>query len=516
MPLFQNLFKKRKKQGGEQQASTSDTRKEGEKEEDAVFDELEQNEKRLKAIFRNSIDLIVYRFESESGVQAMTAFIDGIVDKERLSRDIMPGFLSEMERITGKPDVESLKRALYVASLNAEEKMADVVEKILSNHVAIFVEGLGKALVVELPSPDNRNIEEPQSEVVSRGPREGFVENISTNRMLLRRIARNPGLIIEKMTLGRQTQTEVNLAYIDGLYNPGVLKELKKRLSKIDIDAVLDSGYVQGLIKDRPFSPYNTVGITERPDVVVGKLLEGRIAILCNGSPVALTVPHLFLENFQASEDYYNPFVGASLMRMLRYVSFVITILTPGLYVALVTHHQAMLPTKLLFSFISAREGVPFPTIIEVISLMIAFEILKETGVRMPKAIGQTISIVGALVLGQAAVEARFVSAPVVIIVAVTGITSFFFYQINGAVIMTRFLITILSASLGLYGTIFGVIIITLHIISLTSFGIPYVGYIGSLRYQEMKDTVIRGPWWLMNLRPKALSPYNQRRRRTR
>ena len=517
MPFFKNLFqkKKQKPETGWQGNPSTNRGEEKQTGDGAVSANLAENEERLKEIFKHSIDLVYYHFQSESGVDAMTVYIEGIINKDMLSRDIMTGFLSEMSRSDRKTDVEALKKALYVPSLQVEEKLEMIVEKIVNNHVAFFVEGMEKALVIELPGTDKRSIEEPQGEIVSRGPREGFVENISVNRMLIRRIVRNPNLVFEKLIMGEQTRTDINLIYIDGLYNPKILEEVKKRLAKIDIDAILDSGYIQGLIKDSPVSPYNTIGVTERPDVVVGRLLEGRIAILCGGSPVVLTMPYLFLENFQASEDYYNSFIGTSLLRILRYIAFFVTILTPGLYVALATHHQAMLPTKLLFSFISAREGVPFPTIIEVIALIIVFELLKETGVRMPKSIGQTISIVGALVLGQAAVEARFASAPVVIIVAITGITSFFFYQLNGAIILSRFLVTILSALLGLYGTIFGLIIITLHMISLVSFGIPYMSYIGSLKYQEMKDTLIRGPWRLMDLRPRILSPFNTKRRRT-
>jgi len=520
MPFFKNLFqkKKQKPENGRQGKPPEDRGGQGEEKqtgEDAVSAKLSENEERLKAIFKHSVDLVYYRFQSESGVQAMTVYIEGIVNKQMLSKDIMGAFISKMNEVEGAPDVESLKKALYVPSLKEAEKMEEVIAKITYNHVAFFVEGLDKALVIELPAENSRGIEEPSAEIVSRGPREGFVENISVNRMLIRRIVHNPDLVFEELNLGKQTKTSINLIYIDGIHNPGILKEVKKRLGRIDIDAILDSGYIQGLIKDRAYSPYNTIGITERPDVLAGRLLEGRIAILCNGSPVVLTLPYLFMENFQASEDYYNSFIGASLLRILRYIAFMVTILTPGLYVALSTHHQAMLPTKLLFSFISAREGVPFPTIIEVIALIIVFELLKETGVRMPKAIGQTISIVGALVLGQAAVEARFVSAPVVIIVAITGITSFFFYELNGAIIVSRFLVTIMSAILGMYGVMFSLIIITLHLISLTSFGIPYVSYIGSLKYQEMKDTIIRGPWWLMNLRPKDMSPHNTRRRKS-
>lgn len=516
MPLLKGLFQRKKKNGNTEENRQPDQGQSEPRGDDGITDSLKTNEERLKGIFKNSVDIVFYHFQTEKGVKAMTVYIEGIINKDALGRDIMGGFLTELDQGQNPPDLESVKAALFVPGLKIYDTVGETVKNILDNNVALFVEGVAKVLLIQIPSTDKRAIDEPQGEVVSRGPREGFVENISVNRMLIRRVIRNPNLVFESITLGKQTDTEINLIYIDGIHNPSILAEVKKRLEKIDIDAVLDSGYIQGLIKDGPFSPYNTIGYTERPDVVAGRLLEGRVGILCSGSPVVLTVPFLFLENFQSNEDYYNPFLGATLLRLLRYAAFVVTVLTPGLYVALATHHHAMIPTRLLFSFISARAGVPFPTIIEVIALMIAFELLKETGIRIPKAIGQSISIVGALVLGQAAVDARFVSAPVVIIVAVTGITSFFFHELNGAIILSRFLITILSAFLGLYGAIIGMIIISLHLISLSSFGIPYMGYIGSLKYQEMKDTVIRGPWWLMDFRPRLFSPNNQRRRRTR
>ena len=336
-----------------------------------------------------------------------------------------------------------------------------------------------------------------------------FVETLKTNRSMLRRKIQNPALVFEMLKLGEQTNSAVNIVYIDDIVNKRILAELKYRLNKIDLDAILDTGYIEELIRDEQFSPFNVIGYTERPDILAAKLLEGRIAILCDGSPVAITVPYLFIETLQANEDYYTSFFTASINRMIRFTAFFLTVFVPGFYVALVTHHHEIIPFKLLFSIIAARVGVPFPSIIEILGMILLFELLRESGLRLPKGLGQTVSIVGALVLGQAAVEAKIISAPVVIIIAITAITSFIFYRINGAVMITRFIITLLGAMFGLYGVILGLIGIFIHLYSLRSFGIPYMSYIGSTKGQELKDTLVRAPWWYMYLRPKLISTRN-------
>lgn len=513
--LFANKDKKKKDIGG-QSAQEQKKADSALQEIDMVKPEVDANRKRLKELIKESPDVIYYNFTTFTGMKAMVVYIEGLIFKEMLDRDIIGKFLTECKSakvVSEELDADRVKSLIHAADVDDTDNIGEAADKVLDKNVAMFVEGVPTALIIPAPTQDKRSIEEPAAEVVSRGPREGFVEVLSVNRMLIRKIIRNRNLVFEDMKLGRQTSTSISLVYIDGIYNADVLKELKTRLLKIDMGSILDSGYIQGLIKDNPYSPYETVGYTERPDVVAGKILEGRIGILVDGSPVVLTVPYLFLENFQASEDYYNNFLTATLLRTIRFLSFMVTILTPGLYVALTTHHQAMIPTKLLLSFISARQGVPFPVIVEVMGMIWVFSMLKETGVRMPRAIGQTISIVGALVLGQAVVQAKFISAPVVIIVAITGITSFFFYRLNSAVLVSRFMTTILSAFLGLYGLIFSVIILSMYLLSLRSFGIPYMGYIGTLDSQEMRDTLIRAPWWFMDLRPQALARHNIRRR---
>jgi len=471
---------------------------------------LEQNEKILRQIIKESLDIVYYGFKTPDGSELLLVYMDDIINKEILDRDVAGALISgtlysEKQNMT----LERAKSLMHFTGVKQSADFSQIVPKLLSGDVVIFIKGQGEALLLPSQGWQQRGIIEPEAEIITKGPREGFVETLKTNRAMVRRKLQNPNLIFEPLTLGSESCTAVNLAYIDGIVNEQILAELKKRLGGIDIDALLDATYIEELIRDEQFSPFNTVGYTERPDVVAAKILEGRIALMLDGSPVALTVPFLFLENLQANEDYYTNYFAASLNRVLRFLSFLLTVFVPGLYVALITNHHEIIPQKLLFSMIAARSGVPFPTIIEVLVMIVLFELLRESGLRLPKGLGQTVSIVGALVLGQAAVEAKIISAPVVIVIAITAITSFIFYHLNGAIILSRFLITILGALFGLYGVTLGLIAIFIHMYSLQSFGIAYMSYIASMKGQELKDTVVRAPWWYMHLRPKLISGRN-------
>jgi len=300
------------------------------------------------------------------------------------------------------------------------------------------------------------------------------------------------------------------VCYIDGIAKESIHKELMKRLIDIDIDAILDSGYIEEIIKDAPYSPFRTVINTERPDVVAGKLLEGRFAVICDGSPVVLTLPSIFVEIFQSNEDYYDNFIYSSFTRFLRWLCFFLSTSVPAIYVAIVTFHQELLPTPLLISIYASRKGVPFPSVVEALGMSIIFEILREAGLRMPKHIGGAVTIVGALVLGDAAVAARLVSAPIVEITAITGIATFLIPQVLG-IIIVRLILLILASFLGLYGYIFGVMGLVLHLMSIRSFGVPYMTNVPSFSNQDIKDTVIRAPWWNMYLRPKMFTKNKKR-----
>lgn len=482
-----------------------------------VTADLPKNKKAVQAVVKESLDIVYYDFETVDQQKYLIVFMDDIINKEILDRDVVGALITgalvrtDCSNTAASPSksVEELKSLIHFTNIQECNQFEEIIKKLLAGDAIIFADGLKTALCLPSQGWQQRGIIEPEAEIITKGPREGFVETLKTNRSMMRRKLQNPNLLFEPLTLGTETNTAVNIAYLDNIVNKRILAELKKRLKKIDLDSILDTAYIEELIRDEQLSPFNTVGYTERPDVVVAKLLEGRIAIFCDGTPMVLTVPFLFIENLQANEDYYTSYFAASINRLIRFLSFLLTVFVPGLYIAVVTNHHEIIPSKLLFSLIASRSGVPFPTFVEVLGMIIIFDLLRESGLRLPKGLGQTVSIVGALVLGQAAVEAKFISAPVVIVIAITAITSFIFYQVNGAIMITRIIITLLGAMFGLYGVTLGLIGIFIHMYGLQSFGIPYMSYIGSTKGQELKDTLIRAPWWYMVIRPKLISTRN-------
>jgi spore germination protein KA len=348
-----------------------------------------------------------------------------------------------------------------------------------------------------------RSVAEPDNEKILRGPREGFNESMLANLSLIRRRLRTQDLKMEYMSFGTVSRTQACVCYLDGIVNHEVLTELYRRLHSFEIDGALDIQYLVEMIRDHPHSPFKTVGITERPDVVAAKLLEGRAALLLDGTPVVMTVPFLLIENFQSNEDYYLNYIYTSISRIIRIISFFITICIPAFYVGIVTYHHEMLPTPLLFSLAMARQAVPFPSIIETLGMIVIFQIITETGIRMSTGIGQALSIVGALVIGQSAVEARIVSAPVIIVVALTGITGLVVPKLSSAAIVTRPALLLLTGFLGMYGFIVGMIALMIHLYNLKSFGVPVVTDMFTLDSQKTKDIFIRAPWWKMRIRPE-------------
>lgn len=380
----------------------------------------------------------------------------------------------------------------------------------------MLFDGLDEAILISSRHLETRSISEPSSERTIRGPKEGFVELISVNLSLIRRRISSPNLVFKFMEVGKVTKTTLSYCYIEGIVNKEVLEELERRLNKLsDVDSIASHQQIVDLIQDEQYSPFDTVGNTERPDSVAAKLLEGRIAILVDGCPVAITIPFIFQEHFQASEDYYTNYYYASINRIIRYICFFLSVSIPALYVSLVTFHREMVPTPLLLSIISARQGVPLPAILETLVLLLVFEILREAGVRFPESVGSAVSIVGALVIGEAAVLARLVSAPIVIVIALTGISGLMVFPLKGAVIILRILLLLLSGVLGIFGYILGIIVLILHLMSLKSFGVPYMLNMTSLRKQDLKDTVIRAPWWYMRLRPNIIGKSNLVRKKS-
>lgn len=475
---------------------------------------LNQNIDIIKNIFKND-KTIIYR-DMEIGdnitIKCTLIYIDGMADSRMINESIIkPISLSNIALVTPNRIMDSLLHKILLTGDNEKSSNIDnIISGIIYGKSVLFINGCDEAICINTIGWSTRSIDEPQAETIVRGPREGFTESMNINLSLLRRRLINPNLKFIFMKIGKQTKTQICVCYIEGIAKNEILNELIRRLNTISIDGILDSGYIEELIKDAPYSPFRTIINTERPDVIIGKLLEGRFAVMCDGSPVVLTLPSIFVEVFQSNEDYYDNFLYSSIIRLLRWMCFFLGTSVPAIYVAIITFHQELIPTPLLLSISSARKGVPLPTIVEALGMTLVFEILKEAGLRMPKHVGQAISIVGALVLGDAAVNARLVSAPIVIITALTGIATIMLPQVLG-IIEIRMIFLLLSSVFGLYGYIFGVMGLVLHMMSLRSFGIPYMINMPSFSTQDIKDTIIRAPWWDMYLRPKMFS-INQKR----
>lgn len=484
---------------------------------------LEQNKKYIKKRLGNSADIVVREFKIGPSPKTTVAVIytDGLTDTVSVQRFIMESLLFEFNELEIEKEsrqekqdslLEQLKDlVLTVGELTTINDFDVLLLSLLSGNVILLLDGYTTAFEIGLKEWDNRGVTETSSESVVRGPKESFSESIRVNTALIRRKIKDPNLWMETRVIGRVTKTDIAIMYVKGIADEAILKEVRSRLDRIDIDGILESGYIEELIQDEAVTPFPTLYNSERPDVIAAGILEGRIAIIVDGTPFVLLIPALFVQLFQAAEDYYGRSGISSALRLLRYFCFLIAFLVPSLYLAITTFHQEMIPSEFLFSLLDQREQIPFPAVFEVLLMEIAFEILREASLRMPKAVGSAISIVGTLVIGQAAVEAGLVSATLIIVVSTTAIASFVFpaNDLSIATRLLRFPLIIIAASFGLYGIIIAVIALLLHLSSLRSFGVPYMTSMSPYIKDDQEDTLIRLPHWLMRTRPKLIGRKN-------
>lgn len=472
---------------------------------------LDANLKLIRQAFQGCSDVVVREFtlSLDPRVRAAVVFVDGLVDKTMLQQDVMRPLMIDVPpalRQTYAKTLDLVRESLLTVGETKEvSSLEDALAGVLAGDVALLIDGSEAALLACVSGWESRNVEEPQTEVIVRGPREGFIEVLRVNTSLLRRRIKSPDFKIEEVKVGRRSNTKVAIAYIKGLADEALVKEVKRRLDRIDIDAVLESGYIEAFIEDAPFSPFITVGNSERPDPVAAKILEGRVAILVDGTPFALTVPYLFLESFQVSEDYYSRPYYATLIRWVRFTAFFLSTLLPALYVAFSTYHQELVPSPLLLTMAAAREGIPFPAALEALIMEVVYEVLREAGVRLPRPVGQAVSIVGALVIGESAVSAGLIGAPMVIVVALTAIASFVISAQSDAAIIIRLIFIVLAGVMGLFGIIVGIAALLVHLCALRSFGVPYLYPLAPLVGADLKDVLVRAPLWAMSRRPALI-----------
>lgn len=385
--------------------------------------------------------------------------------------------------------------------------MEDAAQGMLTGDVLFFLDGYNKALKIPDKGYPGRGVYETESEKVIRGSNEGFSESIKLNTALIRKRLRSPHVKVKESFAGRRTHTNVDLVYMKDLIYPGMLEEIEKRLEEFEIDGALDSGIIEQLTEKRKYSPFPQFQTTQRPDRAAMAILEGRIVLLSDNSPVALILPATYNTFIQTSDDYYSRWEIASFTRLLRYLASFLAMTLPGLYLAMTNFHTQILPTDLLLSLAAARQGVPFPAAVEIVIMELAFELLREAGVRLPGANGNTIGIVGGLIIGQAAVDANIVSPIVVIVVALTALCSFAVpnEEFATAFRILKFVFIFLCAYLGFFGFLLGMLGILIHLSHLESFGIPYLApFVGAdlNGYRDERDTFLRLPLNFLKKRP--------------
>lgn len=485
---------------------------------------LNQDMEWLKQHYVRCSDLI-YRHITIGGHQhrqAAVFYFDGMTDSGVVHDNILRPLLldAEIAEIDAETEenfrnfFEYLKeRLLPAGEITVADDLKQGAQAIMNGDVLLIIDGCRQAIVIDAKGFPQRPVGKAENEVVLRGPQEAFTEAMRINTALIRRHLRTNQLKLEEKTLGRYTRTQVAIVYLDGVANENIIAEVHRRLDNIkEVDSILDSSCIEQYIEDSPFSVFPQMQYTERPDKVAASLLEGRVALVVDGSPDVILLPLMFVQLLQSPEDYYTRLAPGTFMRWIRYMGLLIAILFPSLYVAVTSYHPEMLPLNLLLSIAAAREGVPFPAFVEALIMELCFELLREASIRLPGAIGNTIGIVGALVIGDAAVSAHLVAPQMVIVVAITAIGSFTVPSMEASypIRLLRFPLMLLAAGFGLYGVALGVMAILLHLVHLRSFGFPYLEPLAPLKLNEMRDVLIRAPRWQMMVRPQFREPYRK------
>lgn len=441
---------------------------------------------------------------------ACLVFFKSSIDDDSMNIKIIMPLSQPLEKL----DNESILKLLPISQIEETKDLNSSIKEIFKGKVLLLIQNSEYGYLLPVINRQKRSIEEPINEKTIRGGREGFVEDIDTNIFMIRRRLPDPKLEAEEFTVGVRTKTRVAVLHIRDIANEKILEELKKRIKKIDIDGITDSGMLEQFIEDNPISVFPQIKGTERPDKVVYGLLEGRICVICDATPVVLVVPVVFSNFLTAPDDYYERTLVGSFNRFLSYIAVFVTITLPSLYLSLTSFHPELIPFNLLIPLAESRKELPFPPLIEVILLEVGVEFLREMGLRMPEPVGRSLGVVGGIVLGDAAIRANLVSPGMVIIVGVTAIISFTVinYSMVLSLRLVRFFIVFMTAMFGAYGVTIGLLLVLGHLIRLESFSIPYLGPFAPVRQDDIKDTFFRTFLWKMKYRPEYLHVKDRKR----
>ena len=472
---------------------------------------------KLSNNLRSNVDYLKEKLPSEDvtfldvkigNADAVLVFVNDIVDKSSIGELILRPAANFNQPVT--------KQTLFDTFLSPEKKELTDTDKIISDillgNALLITDKIDVALSFGLKLFEKRAITEPPTSTVIKGPREGFVESLPVNVSLMRRKLKTPELRFENLSVGKYSKTPVAICYINGIADPKLVKTIKKKLKSINIDAVLYSSYISKLLGEHKISLFKQIGNTEKPDILAAKILEGRVAILVDGSPIALTAPYLLIEDFQSASDYYNSPYSATAARALRLFSVLIALFLPALFVSAELYHLQLIPLSFLLTIVNSIKGLPLSPSYEMFLTLLIFEVLNEASVRMPKYVGMVVSIVGGLVLGETAVNAGIISAPTLMIIALSGICIYTVPELEQTFSILRALFLIIAGSSGIYGLLMSILLLFIYLISFENFSTPLCAPFSPLVKEDLKDGFYKGFIEENAIRPRSIKNKNKRR----
>ena len=475
-----------------------------------LFNSLSSNVNSLDKKLKQNPD-IVKQNGIFSGTKYCIFYVQNFIDTARLSNEIIKPLCqkSSIKKLTINM---ILNKVILVGGSEKLDTMEDCEKSVLEGQAVIFFDGINSAIKCPITKLEERTIAEPPTSAVINGPREGFVENIKVNTSLIRKRLPTTALKIEQMSIGVYTKTKVNIMYLDDIADKKVVRKIKDKIKEIKIDGVIDSHYLVNYLEENKNTIFKQVGKAEKPDIIVAKMLEGRIAIVVDGSPLVLTLPFMLLEDLQNSDDYYQGSFRISFIRMIRFFGVTISMILPGMYVAVQLYHYKVVPIKFLITLMNSIQGLPFPPFVEMLFVIILFEILYEASLRMPKYLGIALGIVGALVLGDTAVKAGLISPPAVMIVALSGISFYTIPDESAQLSLLRIMFTLIGGTMGIYGITITAMLLVCYLASFNSYGTPYLAPYGPYIKDDLADGVMKKDVIGRDTRPLSIPSQKKKR----
>ncbi|QQK79397.1 spore germination protein [Salicibibacter cibi] len=475
-----------------------------------LSNDMKENATYINEQFGESSDVNIHPFQfplnENEYIEALLVYIDAFIDDHSVSRYILePIKASNAFTLNDESSMTTIKNRINVSESKEETDLNRCIDEVLHHQALLMIDGASTGLLMNVSGFEKRSLEEPYTETSVKGPHIGFIESIEDNLALLRRHIQHPALRVHMLQLGTLSQTKVAITYINGIVKPGIIAEVNKRLQNIDVDSVNNAGHLEQMIEDHPYTIFPTIANSERPDRTAMQLLDGHFAIFVDGDPITLVAPNLFMEAFHGVEDYSSRPYYASFVRLLRIGGFLISITLPASFIAAVNFHKEIIPSEMISGMSASREVVPFPVGMEIFIMIILFEIVREAGIRMPQPIGQAVSIVGALIVGEVSVTAGLVGAPTIIVVAVSVLASFAITRVADVMGILRLALLLPAGLFGAYGLLLSLLGLLTHMFTLQSFGVGYMSPLAPFHFRDWGDTFIRLPIQWRRKRPQSI-----------